>query len=170
MKDIRVRQDGEVLQIPFSACVLYHGQDSIGGLVLGYRLIQWAIDEMSPSRVPGREEIVFKTAFPGPGIRDAVEMLTRAVSRGAYEVITEVPAGAPEGVYGHLYFEISIGEQTRRVSLVPGAVSDDFIQTGRAYKRQEHTPELLKHWSELKQGLAKTLQAIDIRTILQTYE
>lgn len=170
MDDIQVRQDGQVLQIPFRACVLYHGYDSIGGLVLGYRLVQWAIQEMSPLRVPDREEIVFKTAFPGPGLRDAVEMLTRAVSRGAYKIITEAPPEAPEGVYGHMYFEISIGENQRRVSLVPGALSDDFIQTGRAYKRQAHTPELIKHWTDLKQQLAQTLMQIDIRTILKEYD
>lgn len=171
MDDVQIRQDGQVLQIPFRACVLYHGHDSIGGLVLGYRLIQWAIRELSPLRVPDREEITFKTAFPGPGVRDAVEMLTRAVSRGAYKVITDVPEDAPEGVYGHMYFEITVGTKTKRVSLVPDALSSDFILTGRAYKRQCHTPELIKHWTELKQGLADSLMQLeDLGVILKQYE
>ena len=62
-----------------------------------------------------------------------------------------------------------MGEEVRRVSLVPGAVSADFIQTGRRTKREERTPELMAHWTELKEGLAKTLIGLDIRQILQVH-
>ena len=39
---ISVYDDGVRLDIPFEACVLYHGRDSIGGLSLGYRLFKQA--------------------------------------------------------------------------------------------------------------------------------
>lgn len=35
---ISVYDDGVRLDIPFEACVLYHGRDSIGGLSLGYQV------------------------------------------------------------------------------------------------------------------------------------
>lgn len=166
---VRVKDHGVELTIPLDACVLYHGRDSIGGMVLGFRLIQWALKDICGDEIPNREDITFATAFPGPGLRDAVEMTTRAVTRGAYRVIDEkdAPANAPEGVYGRLYFEIAVDNEVRRVSLVPGAVSDDFIQTGRRTKTEEHTPELMAHWTELKEGLAKTLMGLDIRQVLQ---
>ena len=66
-------------------------------------------------------------------------------------------------------FEIAEGEEVRRVSLVPRAVSTDFIQTGRRTKTEERTPELMAHWTELKEGLAKTLIGLDIRQILQVH-
>ena len=168
---VRVKDHGVELTIPLDACVLYHGRDSIGGMVLGFRLIQWALKDMCGDEVPNREDIWFKTAFPGPGLRDAVEMTTRAVTRGAYTVLDEslAPESAPEGVYGRLYFEIGVGEAVRRVSLVPGAVSDDFIQTGRRTKTEERTPELMAHWTQLKEGLAATLIGLDIRQILQMH-
>lgn len=90
---ISVYDDGVRLDIPFEACVLYHGRDSIGGLSLGYRLLCFALNKLTEGRIPERKEISFKTAFPGPGLRDAVEMTTRAVTRKAYEVLENAPEG-----------------------------------------------------------------------------
>ena len=73
---ISVYDDGVRLDIPFEACVLYHGRDSIGGLSLGYRLLCFALNKLTEGRIPERKEISFKTAFPGPGLRDAIEMTT----------------------------------------------------------------------------------------------
>lgn len=169
LEPIRVIDHGTELTIPLDVCILYHGRDSIGGMVLGYRIMAWAIREMSPNKAPDRCDIRFRTAFPGPGLRDAVEMVSRACTRGAYEVLDSAPEGAPEGVYGHLYFEIEIGDQIRRISLVPGAVSEDFIRTGRATKTQPMTPELKAHWTELKEGLAKALINADFEKLLVRY-
>ena len=72
---ISVYDDGVRLDIPFEACVLYHGRDSIGGLSLGYRLLCFALNKLTEGRIPERKEISFKTAFPGPGLRD-VSMAT----------------------------------------------------------------------------------------------
>jgi len=63
---ISVYDDGVRLDIPFEACVLYHGRDSIGGLSLGYRLLRFALNKLTEGRIPERREISFKTAFPGP--------------------------------------------------------------------------------------------------------
>ena len=112
---ISVYDDGVRLNIPFEACVLYHGRDSIGGLSLGYRLLCFALNKLTEGRIPERKEISFKTAFPGPGLRDAVEMTTRAVTRKAYEVLGNAPEGTPEGVYGHMYFEVTVGSKTLKV-------------------------------------------------------
>ncbi len=79
---VKVVEKGVELDIPFHACVLYHGKDSIGGLSLGYRLMYWALNYLSEDgEIPRREDISFKTAFPGPGLRDAVEMISRAVTK-----------------------------------------------------------------------------------------
>lgn len=64
---ISVYDDGVRLDIPFEACVLYHGRDSIGGLSLGYRLLCFALNKLTEGRIPERKEISFKTAFPGAG-------------------------------------------------------------------------------------------------------
>ena len=49
---ISVYDDGVRLDIPFEACVLYHGRDSIGGLSLGYRLLRFALNKLTDGRIP----------------------------------------------------------------------------------------------------------------------
>lgn len=134
---ISVYDDGVRLDIPFEACVLYHGRDSIGGLSLGYRLLRFALNKLTDGRIPERKEITFKTAFPGPGLRDAVEMTTRAVTRKAYEVLENAPEGTPEGVYGHMYFEITVGSRTLCCALKPGVLPEE------SYKREERSRKVI---------------------------
>ena len=63
---ISVYDDGVRLDIPFEACVLYHGRDSIGGLSLGYRLLRFALNKLTDGRIPERKEINYlQNGFPG---------------------------------------------------------------------------------------------------------
>ena len=58
----------------------YHGYDAVGGAVLGFRLLQRAIRELSPQAMPERRDISLFTAFPGLGARDCFELVTRMAS------------------------------------------------------------------------------------------
>ena len=158
---VSVTDGGVRLDIPFEACVLYHGRDSIGGLALGFRLIAHALRVLTPGEAPERSDIVFRAGFPGPGVRDAVEMTTRAVTRGAWHVIETPPANAPEGVYGRMYFEVSVGGKTAVIRLTDGALSEDFVQTGRRVVGGDCSPEVLEHWTACKAGLAEAVLAAD---------
>lgn len=161
MKEIiTVYDDGVRLDIPFEACVLYHGRDSIGGLSLGYRLLFLALKELVGERPLERKEITFRTAFPGPGLRDAIEMTTRAVTRGAYEIIDNFPQNAPEGVYGRMYFEVSVSGKTLRCTLKEGVVSNEFIRTGRKIKEGNPTTEQLREWRRLKDELSEAVWSV----------
>lgn len=151
---IAVSDAGVILEIPFDACVAYHGRDSIGGLALGFRLMQYAFERLSPGTPPERRSISFFTAFPGAGVRDAVEMVSRAVTRGAYTVNPEADVPAPEGVTGRMYFEIAIGGQRLCLALAEGALGAEFVETGRHIKRGNPGPELARRWTALKEALA----------------
>ncbi len=161
IETICVTDHGVELEIGFDAAVLYHGKDSIGGLAAGFRLLAFALKKLCPDSVPAREDIVFKTAFPGPGVRDAVEMVTRAVSRGAWHVIDNPPVDTPEGVYGRLYFEVSVGARTIALQIADGAVSEEFIKTGRAVKAGAKDTETLAQWTALKVGLSQAVLSAD---------
>lgn len=162
---VRVRDRGLVLEIPFEACRLYHGEDSIGGLALGYRLVAFALAKLSPGEIPERKDIAFRTAFPGPGVLDAVEMTTRAASRSAVRTLTEAPPEAPEATYGHLYFEFTVKGKTLRVAAAPGAMSEEFLRTGRAVVAGGRDPALLAHWTEVKRDLARAVMAADAQKL-----
>ena len=75
-------------------------------------------------------------------------MTTRAVTRKAYEVLENAPEGTPEGVYGHMYFEITVGSRTLCCALKPGVLPEEFVQTGRAIKKGNYSEQDARHWRE----------------------
>lgn len=165
-KYIHIRDAGVDLAISFEDCIKYHGRDSIGGLALGFKLLQWGLKQISPSEPIERSSIIFRTAFPGPGVRDAVELITRAYTNHRYEILENAPVGSPEGVYGFLYFEIQVNDKCLGVHVKPGVVSSDFIETGRATKKAHVSEQTLYHWKELKENLAQAVMAVNIEEIL----
>jgi hypothetical protein len=158
---IRVKEKGAALDIPFSACILYHGYDSIGGLALGYRLMAYSLRQLCGEEVPEREKITVRTAFPGPGFTDAVEMVTRARSRGKFEILSPDAVQGPEGVYGKMYFEICYAGRTLKLALRDGALPEAFILTGRAVKSGKNDGATLAAWTRLKHGLADAVWAAE---------
>ncbi len=157
---VTVLDHGVPLALTLEACRLYHGEDSIGGLALGLRLLAWALPRLSAAPLE-RGEIAFATAFPGPGLTDAVEMVTRARSRGMLTVLNCAPAGAPEGVYGRMYFEVSARGRVLRVMLAQEAVSEAFVRTGRLVKAGSLELAVHVRWERLKRELAQAVIAAD---------
>ena len=151
---IEVIDHGTLLRVSFADCVAYHGRTSIGGLALGYRLLQHAFARLSPGTAPDRDSISVFTAFPGPGLRDALELVTRVVTRGAYKADPAADVPAPAGVTGRMYFEVEIGGRRLRLALVDGALDPEFIRLGRKSKAGEATPADEARWTELKEALA----------------
>ncbi|MCC7049848.1 MAG: hypothetical protein IT562_24285 [Alphaproteobacteria bacterium] len=157
---IRIRDHGDELAIGFEDCVKYHGRTSIGGVALGYRLLERAFRDLCVDAVPEREKVSVLTAFPGPGLRDALEMVARVVTREAYRCDPAcAPPNAPDAVVGRLYFEIAYDGRRARYVPPPGAMSAEFIRLGRMTKSGQASAADAARWTELKEELALTVMA-----------
>jgi hypothetical protein len=165
---IPVMDHGSELAVSFDACVAFHGRTSIGGLALGFRLMQQALRDLAPGRVPERDEIRFRTAFPGPGLRDAVEMVSRAVTRGVYTV-DETLAGpeAPEAPRGRLWFEVTVGDKVGVYAARDGALPADFVPVGRGSIAGTLDEAGKARWLELREGLAAAVMAVPADAVLR---
>lgn len=157
-RSTRVRDHGVALTIGFEDCVKYHGRSNIGGLALGLRLMQRAFADLSPAQPPDRTAICVRTAFPGLGVRDAVEMIARAATRGVYVVDPALaPLSAPEAAFGRLWFEVTIGAARAAYVTPPGVMSEAFIALGRLSHARPLSPEEATRWQEMKEQLAAAL-------------
>lgn len=156
---IRIRDHGTVLTIGYEDCVKYHGRTNIGGVALGFRLLQRAFAGLGLV-LPDREPVTFFTAFPGIGVRDAIEMVTRAHTRGAYRVDTDFPAPqAPEAAAGRFFFEFGYGERAIRLAPRPGVVPDEFVTLGRRCRVGAGSEADDRRWAEMKEELAAAAMA-----------
>ncbi len=165
--EVRLLDHGTLLSFRFEDCVRYHGRTSIGGVALGFRLIQRALMDLAPDLAPERSLIRVRTAFPGAGVRDALEMTTRATTRGAYEVDPAfAPSEAPEAVVGRLWFEIAVGGKAAAYQTVPGAMSMEFIELGRKSHKVGLTDAESIRWTDLKEELAARVMALRPEDVL----
>jgi len=168
VENIPVFETGVLLEISFEDCIKYHGRSSIGGLALGFRLLQLAFADLVTGAHPDRRAISVTTSFGGPGFRDAVEMVTRAVTRGVYVVdALRATKTAPESPAGPLWFEVRIGDGVARYEVVQGAVGEEFVRLGRKSRAGTLTDEEAPLWIEQKERLAKALMASSPGTYLR---
>lgn len=89
---LSVTAEEGVITIPFSAVAAYHGHGALAMLAIMYQGLRGALPLLETEGQPvARKNITIISGHPGPGVRDAFEFVTRAVTRGVYTVDTELP-------------------------------------------------------------------------------
>lgn len=156
--EITVLEEGRPVTFHIQDCFNFHGYDAVGGVVLGFRLLQAVQAKLNNGQPMPRSGVSLFTAFPGLGARDVFELVTRMCSRGRFELDTSFRhPDAVEGVQGSFYFRFSLDGKTVELAPIAGAPSAEFIATGKASKAPDASPELLERWTHLKHDLANTL-------------
>lgn len=162
---LRVSDRGVVLEIGFRDLVKYHGRFYIGGVALAFKLMQLAFQELVPGGVPDRELIGFATGLGlnGPGVIDAVEMATRAKTRGrlatTIAALDEKPGPeAPDGA-GRYYFEFTYGPKTIGLGVKPKLIPEEFMALSRKVHAQTISEAEKARLQEVKEELAAALLA-----------
>lgn len=128
-----------------------------GGVAHGFTAMERALPLLALDGAPERREIRLRTAFPGPGARDAVELVTRAVTEDRYVVDPEL--GRPErgATLERYVFRFTHGDRTVTVQIRDGFVTDEFIELSR---RPDRDAAEEAHLALLKQEMADRLLAV----------
>lgn len=165
---LKIRDRSDVISMDFDDLVKYHGRQNIGGVALGFKVLEFAFSKISPHEVPQREKIEIFSAFPGTGAIDAFEMVTRAVTQNRFrlDAAFDVPQ-ALEAVSGHFYFRV--GYRGRTVAMTPrnGLIPERFLQLGRMHNAGEASPEDTVEFQGMKEALADTLIAMNAEDIFK---
>lgn len=148
-KPLDVLDHGDRISIGFEDLLKYHGRGFIGGVAHGFKVMQRALPLLAERAPPQRYDISILTAFPGPGARDAFEMVTRAVTGGRYTV--DLECGAPdvvEAARGRYFFRFSSRETAVDLTLREGIVREEFIaliRKGPSTRKEHDRLDWLKH-------------------------
>jgi hypothetical protein len=159
---ICVQECGRVIEFSFDDLMRYHGPAAPGGVANAFKVLQRAFAVLSPEEPPERRSIVIRTAFRGPGARDGVEAVTRAVTDGRY--IVDLSLARPD--LGRLresfVFEVSLGEKSATLVLRDGFVTEEFIDL---VQKDNRTDDEESRLDVLKAQLAQrvmTAEAADV--------
>ncbi len=132
---IVVVDQGRSIAFSFEDMMSYHGPGSPGGVAHAFKVLERALPLLEPGGLPERREITVRTAFGGPGARDAFELVTRAVTGDRY--VVDPAVGRPERGRTLERFVFRLGYRDRAVTLVvrEGYVTDEFIELARKERR-----------------------------------
>jgi hypothetical protein len=153
---IEVLDGGRLITFSFEDIMRYHGPRSPGGAAHAFKVLELALPLLDPDGPCERREIVVETAFGGPGARDALEMVTRAVTGDRYRV--DAALARPERGRALERFVFRLGYRERRVTLAvrEGFVTDEFIDLART---EERTPDQERRLDLLKREMADQVMA-----------
>lgn len=155
---IEVQEKGRTLAYSFEDLLQYHGPGSPGGVAIGFKVLQRAFAEISPGGPPARRSITVRTAFGGPGARDAFEMVTRAVSGDRFTHDPELARPERGHVVERFVFEVGDGTHSVLLALREGYVTEEFIGLAR---KDGKTDEEKAHLDVLKAELAERVMGAD---------
>ncbi|WP_258557645.1 hypothetical protein [Rhodococcus sp. AG1013] len=84
MARLEVAELGTPITVSFDDLMKYHGPNAPGGVAHAFKVLERALPLLDPEGPAERREVEIATAHGGPGVRDAFEMVTRAVTGGRY--------------------------------------------------------------------------------------
>jgi len=154
---IEVLEEGSPLSYSFADIMHYHGYGFPGGVAHAFKVMQCALPLLSPDGPAERREISIRTAFRGPGARDAFEMVTRSLTEGRYSVDATLEKPERGNILERYVFELTYRGRTTTLQLREGHVREEFIALGRKPRRSPAEEERLV-W--LKQEMADRLLAL----------
>ena len=153
---LEVVDRGELVSFTWDDLMRYHGGGSPGGVAIGFKVLEYGLPLLNDGAPPVRREIGIRTAFGGPGARDAFELVTRAVTDGRYVVDLEWARPERGRNLERFVFTLAHRETTVTLLLRVGFVVDEFIDLART---EDRTPEQEERLDVLKRELAGRVMA-----------
>ena len=165
--EIVVLDQGQRIPFSFEDMIRYHGPGSPGGVAHAFKILERALPLLETETSLERREITVRTAFGGPGARDAFELVTRGVTEDRYVVDTSL--GLPERGRTLERFVFRLGYRDRMVTLIlrEGYVTDEFIALAR---QDQRTAAEDRHLDRLKLEMADRVMsapALDVYDVAQ---
>lgn len=153
---IEVADTGTTLRFSYDDLTRYHGPGNPGGVAHAFKVLERTLPLLSPTGPPERRQVEVETAFPGPGARDAFELVTRAVTGDRYVIDRRLELPARGRTLERYVFRLRYRDGEVTVALRDGYVTDEFIALARKEGRTDTDEGRL---AVLKQEMADRLLA-----------
>lgn len=123
-KTLQIADGGKLLTLDYAGALAAHGGESWFGVAVGFRMLQIAGVALSRERLWSREGLSIHSGHPGGGVRDAVEYVTRCVSRNRYRVDAGGKPSCHRGM--HFAWQVDAETATAKVGLRDAFVPEEL--------------------------------------------
>jgi hypothetical protein len=160
---ISVMGEEEPIEIGFDALAAYHGQSALAMLAITFQCLRATTAILSPQSPAPRSAFFIVSGHPGPGVRDAFEFVTRAVTRGAYVIDLTLPDARHNPFAEISYsFTISLGKRTAHAALKKNVLPDRFFELIALKSKSD---VIQSEFSALKRAIAADVLAVAPATL-----
>jgi hypothetical protein len=119
---VRILDRGEIKEVDYNGAITTHIGSLWWGTAVGYRAMQVAAEALSKDGLWSRDDLYVVGAHPGPGVRDAIDHVTRVVGRDRYKVVADADCGAKCNSSMKFEWWVSDGRRTAFIKL-----REDFV-------------------------------------------
>ncbi len=137
---LQIADRGAILTLDYGGARASHEGDSWWGVAVGFRAMQVAAGLLSQSQLWNRDQLHVVSCHPGPGVRHAIDYVTRSVERKRFHLVKE--QAFRSGCSRDMKYEwwLGHGQMTAVVRLrpdfVPGPFYDLLDRLGSDHERQ----------------------------------
>lgn len=168
---ICVKDHDVLLHITYDDIIKYHGRTFIAGAAMAYKLLE-LVSAVLTDGILVRDKFHIVLGVNGPGIIDAIEMATRARTRGTLSIDQQIarekdaPAAA-DGQDGKYYFEVTYGSRKMTVWLQDGLVPPEFLVLAAKTHDGTITMSEMVRLQQLKEEIAVIVISKEARSLFQ---
>jgi len=149
---LQIADMGMPLTLDYEQALAAHGGESWFGVAVAFRMLQAAGRALSRRRLWDRQRLWISSGHPGNGVRDAVEFVTRCVSRDRYRVESD---GGGCGPAMRFAWQVGQGGELVRLQLRHDFVPQELYQLLERIDSQQEQRQDRVRFAALKWQLAE---------------
>ncbi len=169
LEPIRIKDDGRMVLLDYASFLAYHGGGALAGGAIGFRAMAFAAVELSRTELWDRKDLSVTTQHGGPGVRDAIEFVTRCVTRGRFR-LERTERDGPRMSPAAFQFTVSDGRRLATIALRTGVLTRQFFDAAARCAAGDDSDEVDKELVALKNEAAAKVIALPMAELftLQT--
>lgn len=164
---IHIRDHGRALLLDYEQFLEYHDGSALAGAAIGWRAMERAGMALSEDEIWDRGEIAVSARHAGPGVRDALEYVTRCFTRERFQNEPSAGRGGTCASAADFHFTLNDGRKVVRLELLDGVVPESFFAAVRRCREEPESEEARAILSERKVTVAAAVVLMDIRSLFR---
>ena len=161
-RQIRINDDGRPVVLDYESFLAYHGGGALAGAAIGFRAMDCAGSALSRAALWDRQNLSVTTRHDGPGVRDAIEFVTRCVTRGRFRVEERADPDSPCASHRAFQFTVSDGRRQVQIALRSAVLAEEFFDAVARSTQSQGSDQVRDELTALKKAAAATVIAIPV--------
>lgn len=157
MNTILINDHGRALVLDYEHFRAYHGGGALAAAAVGFRAMEYAANILSQDEIWDRKDVSVTTRHGGPGTRDAIEYVTRCVTRGRFHVDRQ--EGSSCASQAAFHYSVSDGRQTVVLAWCPDVTGHKFLDAVRHFNAEQSTDREHQELEDIKAEVAAHVMA-----------